>query len=241
MLFAYAFHEDTHANDQSKVESVAPIHQVSTAIEAQETTTVLPVTDVRLSKSEASSTIQVEESVDDTPVEPSIQKHNQSTETKEVVSEEVAKLPPSTLEDEDDEPYALLLSRLIFEKTNAFRTAHNKEPLQDQNALHQSAEEYSKKLHRDGILAHTDKSGCDMTCRFNQNNYNARSWGENLARIEFKELPSAETIVDFFMREWEKSSGHRENLLSPTFTHQGIGVSVSNDAVYAVVHFAKPL
>ena len=58
--------------------------------------------------------------------------------------------------------------------------------------------------------------------------------------MKYEEQPTAAYVADFFMSQWIKSAGHRENLLSATFTKQGIGISVDATSVYVVVHFALP-
>lgn len=103
-----------------------------------------------------------------------------------------------------------------------------------------SAKKYSSRLLANNYLSHVDKNGCDLTCRFTESGYRASSWGENLAMMEYDERPSAEYVANFFMTQWQKSAGHRKNLLSDTFTYQGVGVSVIEGKVYVVVHFALP-
>jgi uncharacterized protein YkwD len=58
--------------------------------------------------------------------------------------------------------------------------------------------------------------------------------------MSFQRRRSAEEVASFFMTQWQKSAGHRENLISPFFTDQGIGVAVSPTSIYVTVQFAKP-
>jgi uncharacterized protein YkwD len=92
---------------------------------------------------------------------------------------------------------------------------------------------------KSNFLSHTDENGCDLTCRFKADGYIASTWGENLAKIEFTNMPTPDEVADFFMNGWEQSSGHRENLLSAEFERQGIGIAIGTKAIYTTVHFAK--
>jgi uncharacterized protein YkwD len=39
---------------------------------------------------------------------------------------------------------------------------------------------------------------------------------------------------------WMGSEGHRKNVLSKNFTHQGLGVVINGNALYATEVFARP-
>ncbi len=136
---------------------------------------------------------------------------------------------------------AVDVARLITDATKKLRTGQSLPIYTPDTQLAASAKKYSVKLLQGNYLAHIDTSGCDLTCRFSESGYQASSWGENLAMMEYDEEPSAEYIANYFMTQWQKSAGHRKNILSPTFTHQGVGVSVQSGKIYVVVHFALPL
>ena len=124
--------------------------------------------------------------------------------------------------------------------TTKFRTTHSLPTYIHDTALEASAVKYSTELLTGNYLSHTSKSGCDMACRFEANNYQAEAWGENLAMLKYSTEPSAEFIANHFMTQWQQSAGHRDNMLSKDFTHQGVGVTMKDGKVYVVVHFAKP-
>ncbi|HZK13036.1 MAG TPA: CAP domain-containing protein [Desulfobaccales bacterium] len=52
-------------------------------------------------------------------------------------------------------------------------------------------------------------------------------WAENI--WEGSNLPAAdsEALARTIMNSWMSSSGHRENILSPDYTHLGVGVAAS--------------
>lgn len=129
----------------------------------------------------------------------------------------------------------------IERQTNIFRINNKRAPLSFDTNLTKNATQYSTHLLTNKYLSHTDLHGCDITCRFAHKGYSATAWGENLALLSFEEQPSVEYVANFFMTQWQKSAGHRENLLSKTFTNQGIGIAVDRTNIYVVVQFARPL
>jgi uncharacterized protein YkwD len=143
---------------------------------------------------------------------------------------------PVTQQSEAD--FAKEINSLLIEATNKFRRGQSLTPFVTDVTLIASAKKFSSQLLIGKYLAHIDTAGCNLTCRFTASGYLAQSWGENLAMINFTDKSTATYVANFFMAEWLSSSGHRKNILSPTFTHQGIGVSVDGNNVYSVVHFA---
>lgn len=138
--------------------------------------------------------------------------------------------------------YAKTLASLIEQKTNAFRKQNDLPALAYEPTLEKSATKYSQTMLKGNFLSHTDQSGCDFTCRFKASGYDAMSWGENLAMLELNgNTMSAEEVASYFMKEWEKSAGHRENLLSPKFSAEGIGVALDGNSIYVTVQFYKPM
>ncbi len=139
-----------------------------------------------------------------------------------------------------DALYVKTLIQLIEEMTNSFRIEEGLNPLVYSSTLETNAQKYSEVMLAGNFLSHTNKIGCSLTCRFSNDGYTATAWGENLATISFTKKQSPEEVASFFMGQWKKSAGHRDNLVSEQFTHQGIGIAVSATSVYATVQFAKP-
>ncbi len=153
------------------------------------------------------------------------------------------KINPSAMPKNTETPMSEFKKALVAEiekQTNEYRRNHKRAPLVTDSDLAKNATLYSTHLLRNTFLSHTDLQGCDITCRFADNSYNAQAWGENLALLSFNEQPSVEYVANFFMTQWEKSASHRENLLSKTFTNQGIGVAFDQNKIYVVVQFANP-
>jgi uncharacterized protein YkwD len=139
----------------------------------------------------------------------------------------------------DNSQFEQELVTLIKNRTNEFRKKNNRTPFTTDSALATNARSYSQTMLKSNFLSHTDKNGCDLTCRFKADGYVASTWGENLAKLEFTDMPTPDEVADFFMDGWEKSSGHRDNLLSDDFERQGIGIAIGTEAIYATVHFAR--
>ncbi len=164
--------------------------------------------------------------------------------TKEAVTPHTVQTKPTVIPlapIADNTAFAQELRQRIIDATNDFRTTQKVATLSYEQTLQKSAQAYSETLLSGNFLSHTDLKGCDMNCRIKRDGFKAQAWGENLAVLKFSDMPSALEIASFFMREWEKSEGHRENLLSTHFTHQGIGIAISDHAVYVTVQFADPL
>ena len=87
------------------------------------------------------------------------------------------------------------------------------------------------------FFSHTNPSGCTFTCRFENANYNAQVWGENIAFIETLDT---DTLAERFVENWMNSRSHRENILADDFTHEGIGMAVDGVRYYASAEFARP-
>jgi uncharacterized protein YkwD len=128
----------------------------------------------------------------------------------------------------------------IHTRTNTIRRKENLPMFSYDQTLEENAVGYSAVMQADGFLSHTNKSGCDMTCRFKADGYTAEAWGENLAHWQSSYTPTIDEVADYFVEKWVLSEGHRDNLLSPTFTQEGIGVSRKDNQIYVTVHFAKP-
>ena len=139
-----------------------------------------------------------------------------------------------------DANYIATLTKLIAEQTNEFRQNNHLPILSTDTTLARNATRYSATMLAGNFLEHTDKKGCDLSCRFARDGYSAWTWGENLAVLHFTNRPTPEYVATYFMQAWEKSSGHRANLLTAAFTHTGIGVAMNGTSIYVTVQFAKP-
>lgn len=162
----------------------------------------------------------------------------QTNPEKLIVTKLVEKVMETNVADQDD--YLTKIADLIKEQTNAFRRSHKLSALKSDSVLSGNATKYSNTMLAGKFLSHTDQNDCNMSCRFVRDNYQAWAWGENLAVLHFSEQPSPEYVASYFMREWKKSVGHRENILSSRYTTEGTGIAMSKNIIYVTVQFAQP-
>lgn len=146
-----------------------------------------------------------------------------------------------TTPSDGNQAYIQELTSLIHAQTNAFRKKNGLHTLASDSALAQQAQSHSTQMLREDFFSHTNSDGCNFTCRFKASGYDAQTWGENLGQYSFSDFPSAESVASYFMKGWQKSSGHRENLLGETFTNQGVGIAMDNGTIYVTVDFAQPM
>ena len=136
--------------------------------------------------------------------------------------------------------YVIRVQTELHRLTNLERTAAGVAPLTFDENLAAVATAHSEDMAQRNYFSHTSPGGCDVGCRLRQANYVALAWGENIAWISASTLPDAETLAAEFMENWMDSSGHRHNILSDNFTHEGIGVARTGDTVYATDNFTRP-
>lgn len=128
----------------------------------------------------------------------------------------------------------------VFELTNDFRVSEGLPPLKINTVLTKNASAYSESMLKINRLSHTDVRGCDLRCRFKRDGFTATAWGENLAYYSFEDEPTVEEVAQFFMREWQKSAGHKANLVLTEFLETGIGIAKNDNSIYVAVYFALP-
>lgn len=136
-----------------------------------------------------------------------------------------------------------LFPALIREIQNLTNQARKKARVPDlvlDTNLTRHSTKRSEEMIQFNYLSHTSKDGCDLTCRFTASDYDSLTWGENLAEFESENPLTVDYIAETFMDKWLNSSGHRKNLLSENFTHQGIGVAADLNRIVVTIVFAAP-
>jgi uncharacterized protein YkwD len=104
----------------------------------------------------------------------------------------------------------------ILQRINGLRQAYGLRLLSPDPALDSVAQAYSERMAREGFFAHVAPDGSDLRGRLAGAGPSYRSAGENLG------LAPGPLSAHFGI---EHSPGHRKNLLSPQFSHVGIGVA----------------
>lgn len=148
--------------------------------------------------------------------------------------------PTASNASSEEEVFLRELEALIHVLTNEARQRAGLAILAYDDVLAHNARAYSDEMQAENFISHVNKAGCNMTCRFKADGYVAYYWGENLARWRSTYAPSVVEVAQYFVDEWQASDGHRDNLFSTDFTHEGIGASKDGNEIYVTVHFAEP-
>jgi uncharacterized protein YkwD len=129
---------------------------------------------------------------------------------------------------------------LVFEMTNQVRHVHGQAPLIKDDELRQLARAYSDDMLVRHFFEHTDPDGVPFDERISDQ-YPHRVYliGENIWSAEGYDPAKTQRVAREIMDSWLTSPGHRENLLSPNFTHLGVGVSARQDEIRATQEFVR--
>lgn len=109
----------------------------------------------------------------------------------------------------------------VFELTNMEREARGIPPLTWDDGAAEAAYEHCWDMHLRDFFDHYNPDGDGPVERMEQAGVVFLYAGENIARGQ-------RTPVEV-VQAWMESPGHRENLLSPVWTHVGIGVHSGPD------------
>jgi uncharacterized protein YkwD len=105
----------------------------------------------------------------------------------------------------------------VLDLTNAQRRQAGLGPLSLSSQLSDAAQKYSQVLASSGCFEHTCGPVPNFVDRIGQSGYSGwTSLGENIAAG----YPTPEAVVG----GWMASPGHRENILSPSYSEVGIGI-----------------
>jgi len=147
------------------------------------------------------------------------------------------------------------VERWIHRFTNEEREAQGLDRLARNETLDDIAGYHSDDMAEREYYSHRGPSGETVEDRFEKFDMNCREYygevsyfrgSENIAQItddsnfsvaDYYETPReiARVLVD----SWMDSEGHRENILTPYWTAEGIGVNVTDDRIVATQNFCK--
>jgi uncharacterized protein YkwD len=122
-----------------------------------------------------------------------------------------------------------------FAAVNAVRARHGLQALQPLPTLAKLALEHSRRMAQSNILSHTEPDGRTFVERMQAANLDFREVAENIAMNSGTADPAATAVAG-----WLQSEGHRMNILTPGFTHAGMGVWVIDDRYYFTQIFLAP-
>ncbi len=112
----------------------------------------------------------------------------------------------------------------LFEAANAFRAENGLAALAPDEILTAEARDFAGYLARTDRFSHT-ADGRSPGDRARAAGYDYCELAENIAYEEDDAGFGAERLTHLFMDGWEKSPGHRRNLLNPDVIQTGIGVA----------------
>ena len=138
------------------------------------------------------------------------------------------------------EEYVEQLEQAIHDRINAERTGEGLGLLEYDDVLAEVAAFHSTDMATNNYFAHEDEEGCDSACRLTSVGYPWRVVGENLFLLKSTHRYSVADASAIIVAGWMGSDGHRKNVLEKRFTHEGVGVVVLGDSVYATELLARP-
>jgi uncharacterized protein YkwD len=131
---------------------------------------------------------------------------------------------------------------LVFEMTNQARRARGLAPFLQDAELRSLAQAYSDDMLVRRFFDHTDPDGRSFDERIADH---CPHWvyvmGENLWTSMGYPPGAAKKLAKEIVTDWLNSPDHRDNILSPDFTHLGVGISARHHTILATQEFVgKP-
>jgi uncharacterized protein YkwD len=159
-------------------------------------------------------------------------------------------------------PYPLSIPALeqqVHERINQQRIPYGLGSLSFDPALADIARKHSEDMAARHFFSHTNPAGQNATARGEAAGYFCRKtygsyyiWGiaENLFQNNLYSAATfysnretvyhwntMEDIAQVTVGGWMNSSGHRKNILTPTFNREGIGIAIASEKVYITENF----
>lgn len=174
------------------------------------------------------------------------------TETSDKIQETTSEIAKQLEEDQNqrekeqktaDEKYLQDIASQIHELINEERTTRGLSSLTWNPTIAKASVNHSNDMANRGYFQHDSPEGYDFTWRYSQVGFTCAitqgSWiyggGENIMYMEG--YYGVDTVATQSVEGWMGSSGHRENILTPYFQSEGIGVAKSGSEVYVTQNF----
>jgi uncharacterized protein YkwD len=131
---------------------------------------------------------------------------------------------------------------LVFAMTNRARQARGLAPFLQDEELRGVAQAYSDAMLVRQFFDHTDPDGVSFDKRISgQYPHWVYAMGENIWTAFGYPPGAAPKLAQEIVTDWLNSPDHRENILSPDFTHLGVGISARHRTILATQEFVgKP-
>ncbi len=107
---------------------------------------------------------------------------------------------------------------------NEERAAEDVPPLEIDDRLSAAAQGHANDMAKKNFVSHTGSNGSAWDARIRKKGYPNAAMGENVAGGQ----PTPEAVV----AAWMASSGHRANILNPSFGHIGVGYAWRSKTTY---------
>jgi uncharacterized protein YkwD len=132
-------------------------------------------------------------------------------------------------------------ARQIVERTNQFRKDQQRPPVTVNPQLTATARDFAAWMASTDFYGH-EADGRQPWDRAKAHGYDYCEVAENIAYAWRTNGFSTEELVTQFVEGWEKSPGHRKNMLDPDVTETGVAIARSADTglYYAVQLFGRP-
>jgi uncharacterized protein YkwD len=134
--------------------------------------------------------------------------------------------------------YLAKVEDLVFEMTNQVRRARGLAPLVRDAELVNAARSFSNDMLVHRFFDHDTPGGLTFEKRLaNQYPHWVSDMGENIWSGSDYDPGKTQEIAKDIMSDLMNSPGHRENILDPSFTHLGVGVSAMHHTIRATQEF----
>ena len=124
----------------------------------------------------------------------------------------------------------------VFAMTNDIRRRNGLAILLEDGICRDSARGHSADMLNRNYFSHTDPEGRTLKERLPAN-LATRQWGENIWTGRGYDPRQVHYLAQKIMDSWMKSPGHRANILTPGYTHLGVGVMAKNQEIKATQVF----
>ena len=125
--------------------------------------------------------------------------------------------------------HAQSIEQRIFQAINQVRQENRLPSLKWQAKIADVAQSHSRRMATKRFFSHEDPQFGGPDNRLSAAGIAWRLCGENI----FEEYGEADPVRSA-VRGWMQSSGHRKNILTPGFTHTGIGLARGRDGSYTI-------
>jgi uncharacterized protein YkwD len=124
----------------------------------------------------------------------------------------------------------------VFAMTNDLRCRNGLPVFLKDESCRDAARGHSADMFTRNYFSHTDPEGRSVKARLPANPA-IRLWGENIWTGRGYDPRQIQHLAQVIMAGWMNSPGHRKNILSPGYTHLGVGVITNNQEVKATQVF----